>query len=159
MRIEKILNGTIPLVVAAGLVLGPALSVTRAVTADDDGRGRACSNGTLRGDYGVLVSGIRGAGPGVTEPFVLVGLRTYDGQGSFTDIGSSHGQLTGAIRNHEATGAYEVAPNCTGTTTLDIPGFPFPVVSDFVVVDRGRQVNEAVMSPLSNIVTAVLHRK
>ena len=51
------------------------LSLPRTVTAaDDDALG--CSNRTLRGDYGILVSGVRGLGPGVRESFVGTALRT-----------------------------------------------------------------------------------
>ena len=51
------------------------LSLLRTVTAaDDDALG--CSNRTLRGDYGILVSGVRGLGPGVRESFVGTAFRT-----------------------------------------------------------------------------------
>jgi hypothetical protein len=40
-----------------------------------------------------------------------------------------------------------------------VPGVPFPIETSFVIVDRGRQVNEAVMSPQPNLVTAIAHRK
>lgn len=122
-------------------------------------RGRACSNATLRGNYGFLVSGIRGAGPGITESFVGTGLRTYDGHGNFTRIDSAHGQLTGAARDREAFGTYEVNANCTGTAMMIVPGVPFPIETSFVIVDRGREVNEAVMSPQPNLVTVIAHRK
>ena len=136
-----------------------ALSVPRGASAQDEERSRACSNATLQGDYGFLVSGTRGAGPGLTESFVGTGLRTYDGHGNFTHVDSSHGQLTGAARDREASGTYEVNANCTGKATMIVPGVPFPIETSFVIVDRGRQVNEAVMSPQPNLVTAIAHRK
>ena len=68
---------------AAGVAAIAVLTLPRTVTANDDGR-RVCGNRTLRGDYGILVSGIRGAGPGITESFVGTALRTYDGHGGFT---------------------------------------------------------------------------
>ena len=153
------LRWTIRAAVATGLVAMLAVSVPRGVTAQDDGRGRACSNATLQGDYGFLVSGIRGAGPGLTESFVGTGVRTYDGHGNFTHIDSTHGQLTGAARDREASGTYEVNANCTGTAIMIVPGVPFPIETSFVIVDRGRQVNDAVMSPQPNLVTGVAHRQ
>ena len=135
-----------------------ALSVPRGATAQDEERSRACSNATLQGNYGFLVSGIRGAGPGLTESFVGTGLRTYDGHGNFTHVDSAHGQLTGAVRDRAAFGTYEVNANCTGTVTMIVPGAPFPIETSFVIVDRGREVKEAVMSPPSSLVTAVSHR-
>jgi hypothetical protein len=154
-----VLRRAIQATVATGLVAMVVVSVPRGVMAEDDGRGRACSNATLRGDYGFVVGGIRGVGPGVTETFVGIGLRTYDGDGRFTHIDSAHGQLTGAARDREAFGTYEVNANCTGTATMNIPGVPFPIETSFVIVDGGRQVNEAVMSPQPNLVTAIAHRK
>jgi hypothetical protein len=145
--------------VATGVVAMVVVTVPRGLTAQDDGRGRACANATLRGDYGFIVSGIRGAGPGVAESFVGTGLRTYDGHGNFTHVDSSHGQLTGAARDREAFGTYEVNANCTGTARMTVPGVPFPVESSFVIVDRGAQVNEAVMSPQPNLVTAIARRQ
>jgi hypothetical protein len=156
---NPLLRRAIQAAVATGLVAMLAGSVPRGVTAQDDGHGPACSNATLRGDYGFLVGGIRGAGPGLTESFVGTALRTYDGHGNFTHIDSSHGQLSGAARDREASGTYEVNANCTGTATMIVPGVPFPIETSFVIVDRGRQVNEAVMSPQPNLVTAIAHRK
>ena len=100
--------------VATGLVAMVVATVPRGLTAQDQ-HGRTCGNSTLQGDYGFIVSGVRGAGPGLTESFVGTGLRTYDGHGNFTHVDSSHGQLTGAARDREAFGTYEVNANCTGT--------------------------------------------
>jgi hypothetical protein len=149
----------IPVATAAGLAVTLALSFPRSVKADDDGRDRACGNSSLRGDYGILVSGIRAAGPGRTETFVATALRTYDGNGAFTQIDNSHGQLTGAALDRQETGTYQVSADCSGTATLLVPGVPFPIESAFVIVDRGREVDEAVMSPQPNIVTAIQHRR
>ena len=154
----RLLRRAIPIAAAAGLVVTLALTFPRSVTADDDERRGACGNATLRGDYGFLVSGIRGAGPGRTESFVGTGIRTYDGHGGFTGMDSTHGQLTGADRNRPVTGTYEVNADCTGTAMLFIPGPPFPVETTFVIVDNGKEVKEAVMSPQPNLVTAVQRR-
>jgi hypothetical protein len=148
----------ITVALAAGVTVALALSIPASMNADEDGRRRECSNATLQGDYGILVSGIRGAGPGRTESFVGTAIHTYDGNGGFTGIDNSHGQLTGAVRDRQVTGTYEVNADCTGTATLIIPGVPFPIETTFVIVDRGREVEEVVMSPQPNLVTAVQHR-
>lgn len=153
------LRWTIQATLATGLVAMLAVSVPRGVSAQSNGHGQACSNATLQGDYGFLVGGIRGAGPGLTESFVGTGVRTYDGNGNFTHIDSTHGQITGAARDREASGTYEVNANCTGTATIIVPGVPFPIETSFVIVDRGNQVNDAVMSPGPNLVTGVAHRQ
>lgn len=153
----RLLRGAIPVALAVGFATIAVLTLTRTVTANDDGH-RVCSNRTLQGDYGILVSGIRGAGPGTTEQFVGTALRTYDGNGGFSQVDNSHGQLTGARRDVPATGTYEVNADCTGTSMIFFPGAPFPVETAFVIVDRGEEVNDAVMAPQPNLVTAVLRR-
>ena len=121
----------------------------------DEGGGK-CSNATLKGNYGLLASGIRGVGPGVSEMYVLTGLRTYDGKGGFTTISNAHGQVTGVARDLKATGTYQVNADCTGTTTIVITGIPEPLVSTFVIVDSGKEVKEASMEPSTALATAVL---
>ena len=147
------------------LTMGLALTcLTLPLRADDSPAapawGPKCNNATLKGQYGALVSGIRGIGPMVTEMFVGTSVRTYDGAGGFTETAANqHGAVTGTIVNGQATGTYQVNPDCTGTSTLILPP-PFPtIVSSFVIVDSGKEVREVVMSPAANIVTANLRQK
>jgi hypothetical protein len=151
------LRRAILVAVAAGVAAIAALALPSTVTANDDGH-RECGNRTLRGDYGILVSGIRGVGPGMTESFVGTALRTYDGHGQFTQVDNSHGSVTGANRNVPATGTYAVNPDCSGTSMIFFPGAPFPVETAFVIVDQGEEVKDIVMAPQPNLVTAVLTR-
>jgi hypothetical protein len=58
----------------------------------------------------------------------------------------------------QESGSYEVNADCTGTATMFLPGVPVPIVSSFVIVDQGREVDEAVMSPPPSLVTAVQRR-
>ena len=153
----RLFRRAIPIAVAAGLAAIAAATLPRTVAANDDGR-RVCGNRTLRGDYGILVSGIRGVGPGTTESFVGTALRTYDGYGQFTQVDNSHGSVTGANRNVPATGTYAVNPDCSGTSMIFFPGAPFPVETAFVIVDGGEEVKDAVMAPQPNLVSAVLRR-
>jgi hypothetical protein len=155
---KPLLRRVIQAAVVTALIAMLAVTVPRGVTAQNAGHGRACSNATLRGDYGFIVSGIRAAGPGTTEMFVGTGVQTYDGNGGFTQVDSSHGQLTGVVRERQSSGTYEVNPDCTGTATLIVPGVPFPIEQSFVIVDHAAEVKAAVMSPQPNLVTAVAHR-
>ena len=82
--------------IASGLAVLVGLSLSGTATAANKDE---CTNGALRGDYGILISGIRGLGPGVTESFVGTALRTYDGDGQFTQIDNSHGEISGALRD------------------------------------------------------------
>jgi hypothetical protein len=147
------------ILVATVAILAVALasSAPSAVTAQDDARGRACSARTLQGDYGLVGTGTRGLGPGIAEQFVTISMVTYDGQGTFTADGVSHGQTTG-VRGGPVTGTYFVNADCTGGQTTYIPGVP-PLEDRFVVVDNGREVRTVVVEPVTTIATATLHRK
>jgi hypothetical protein len=165
MKFDSNVGGrrAIRVALAAGLAAALALSLPhRAAAQEPEPAPRpdhhpVCSNATLRGSYGRLGSGIRIApvNPALTESFVGVGLRTYDGEGGFTGISSSHGQLSPPNRNTPEAGTYEVNADCTGTTTLFITGVPFPIESSFVIVDQGKQVNHVVMSPQPQVVSVV----
>jgi hypothetical protein len=102
-----------------------------------------------------------GPNAGKSEAIISTSLRTYDGAGGFTESGADlHGALTGVtVDTGGIFGTYEIASNCTGTSTRYVPGVPFPIVSNFVVVDRGRAVKEAVMAPTPNVVTALWDRQ
>ena len=149
---------TMSVAIAAGLVAVAGLSLPGTVTASNDNGPRECSNRTLRGDYGILVSGIRGLGPGVRESFVGTALRTYDGHGQFTQIDNGHGEITGFRQDVPAYGTYEVHANCSGTSLIYFPGARSPVETAFVIVAHGDEVKDAVMAPAPNFVTASLWR-
>jgi hypothetical protein len=151
----------IPIALAAGVAVALGITTPHRVAAQDgQGQGRVCSNATLRGDYGRLSSGIRPApaNPTVTESFVATALRTYDGNGGFTEISSSHGQITPAIRDTPGHGTYEVRADCTGVSMIFITGAPFPIETSFVIVGKGEEVQHAVMAPQPQVVTAVERR-
>lgn len=125
----------------------------------------ACSNATLQGVYGISTSGTRPAPPppsgipnyvpGTIEQLIGVGLRTFDGQGNFTQISNDKGSLSGILVPDAAShGTYIVNPDCSGTNTLIFPGLPFPVVIDIVVVDHGREFRGIVASPHSTMVSS-----
>jgi hypothetical protein len=157
----RITSPALACALASGLAVTIALCVAPRATAQDGGEGPRCSNATLRGSYGLAVSGIRAIGPTETEQFVAVGIRTYDGRGGFTDVASFHGSKQGVLADGHVGGTYDVNGDCTGKSsfTVILPGgFPVTIESAFVILDRGRTVQEAVMSPQPNIVTAVFQR-
>ena len=78
------------------------------------GQGKACSNASLRGDYGIQIQGTRPAAGGLTESVVGIGFRTYDGQGGFTQITNVKGTINGYVPDSQGAGTYEVNPDCTG---------------------------------------------
>ena len=157
MTHRQLVRRAIPFAAAAILGVAAAPSVPSTMAAQDDGRGRECSTRTLRGSYGLISTGTRGVGPGVIEQFVTISMVTYDGEGSFTAEGVSHGQTTG-VRGGPVDGTYFVNADCTGGQTTFIPGVP-PLEDRFVIVDNGREVRTVVVSPLTTIASANLRKK
>jgi hypothetical protein len=117
-----------------------------------------CSNEALEGVYGLSISGTRPAPPppsgtpsyvpGTIEQVIGVGTRTFDGDGNFSQVTNEKGSLSGILfPNRALQGTYSVNPDCSGTTTLNIPGLPFSIVYDIVVVSHGREFQSVVASP------------
>jgi hypothetical protein len=155
---------------AAGLAIVMAMvgvvDVQPRAAAQAEGEGRRCSNDSLNADYGVLAVGQRALPPflgGGTETFVATAMWTFHGDGTFLIQGSGaglHGEITGIDPAHDGIlGTYQVNANCTGTMQWQPPAPIPPIVQSFVIVDNGRQVKSAVMSPLPNVTTVELVRK
>ena len=147
----------IPAALAITAVAALGLTTPHSVAAQN-GNGGNCGVHMLHGSYGLVGSGIRGLGPGVTESFATLSMVTYDGKGNFTAEGVSHGQTSG-VRSGPATGTYYVDDDCTGGQTTFITGVPVPLEDRFVVVDSGREVRTVVVSPVTTLATANLRRK
>jgi hypothetical protein len=145
------------------IVIAAAMALSPRVGAQDEETGRICQESTLRGDYGLLASGVRGVPPplgGGTEHFVATALWSFHGDGTFTQrTGAAlHGEVTGIAPGlNEVPGRYQVNENCTGSMSLFVPDLPFPVQYSFVIVNNARQVNAAVMNP--GVATAELVRQ
>jgi hypothetical protein len=148
---------TIPVGVTLAVLVAAGLSMQLAVGAQGAGGGRVCSTQTLRGDYGLVGSGVRGLGPGASESFATISMVTYDGQGGFTAVGVSHGATTGVREGLPVAGTYFVNADCTGGQTTNIPGVP-PLEDRFVITDDGREVRTVVVAPLTTIATANLRK-
>jgi hypothetical protein len=180
MRIARMLNlqlqgrqpsrtrlsaGGVTVLLVGGILVAASTAVTPRLAAHDNGRGNACSERTLRGDYGGLATGLRlvpfGPNAGRTETVVGTSLRNYDGAGKFTETGADlHGQLTGVTMDTGGIfGTYEVNGNCTGKSTRYVPGVPFPIISNFVIVNSGAEVKEAVMEPGANVISVLWDRR
>ena len=158
--------GSAMVTVPIGIVLIAGMGVQPPAAAQTDGTGRPCSNMTLHGDYGLIAVGQRAVPPflgGGTEKFVATAMTTFDGNGTFLIQGTGgglHGEVTGVDPGHDGiVGTYEVNSNCTGTIQWQ-PLVPVPpIVHSFVIVDNGRLVKSAVMSPLPNVTTVEFVRK
>ena len=125
-----------------------------------DGEGRGCSNATLKGDYGFILTGTNASGPppAPLQQIIGVGMVRFDGAGNFTQTDNIHGSITGfTAPDRPGSGTYSIKEDCTGVSTLLIPGQP-PVERRFVVVDKGKEVRTAVMSPATTMVTAIARK-
>jgi len=121
-----------------------------------------CSTATLRGSYGVQITGTRPAAtilsgiqatPGATEQVVGVAIQVFDGVGGFTQTDNVKGSLSGITLNRSGSGTYSINTDCTGTYTVHNPEAP-PIVNQLVIVDNGQSFMTAVVSPQPVLVTA-----
>jgi hypothetical protein len=122
-----------------------------------DGEGRGCSNATLKGNYGFIITGTSPSGPppAPLQQIIGVSIAHFDGAGNFTQTDNLHGSITGfAAPDRPGTGTYSIKEDCTGVEMLFNPGQP-PLELRFVVVDKGKEVRVAVMSPATVMVTSI----
>ncbi|MBM3784536.1 MAG: hypothetical protein FJW30_09275 [Acidobacteria bacterium] len=82
-----------------------------------------------------------------------IAITTFDGHGNLTQVDNIHGGTSGLNPDRPSTGTYTLKDDCTGTMTLINQGAP-PLELRIVVVDRGREVRTAVMSPAAVMVTS-----
>ena len=142
----------------AAVVLGGA----RIMSADgqqnnEGGRGKQCSEATVRGDYGIQIQGTRPAPGGLIESVIGIVLRNYDGHGSFSQVSNVKGSITGTVPDSQGVGTYEVNADCTGIVRFQAaPGVLLE--ERLVIVDNGREIRTAVMVPTAVMITSVQQR-
>ncbi len=118
-----------------------------------------CSNATLKGDYGYVISGTRPSSPGgPLEQFVGSLVRRFDGEGGFTQIDNVHGAMSGWVPDRPGKGTYSVKADCSGAGKLQIPGLAFEPEGRFVVVDDGNGIIGAAMQPAPLLETHMARR-
>lgn len=129
------------------------LLAATAVWAQDSVFQTTCSNTTLEGDYGFILTGTRPtANPGApVEAVVGVAMTHFDGNGNLTQTDNIHGSVTGfAAPDRKGTGNYTINPDCSGMMTLSSPGSPVLTLR-IVVVDNGNEVRAAVVDPTATV--------
>jgi hypothetical protein len=110
-----------------------------------------CNNKLLSGHYGFTLQGTKFAVPGVPGPTGLqvgVAMADFDGEGTFEQIDSVTiaGTAASDFTHTAAKGTYTVNPDCTGTFTIDFTDGRPPVVTSFVVVENGSEIDTVVTS-------------
>jgi hypothetical protein len=144
--------------VTAAVVLGGA----RIMGADGQennggGRGKQCSEATVRGDYGIQIQGTRPAPGGLIESVIGIVLRNYDGHGNFSQVSNVKGSITGTVPDSQGSGTYEVNADCTGIVRFE-PAPGVLIEERLVIVDNGREIRTAVMVPTAVMITGVHQR-
>jgi hypothetical protein len=110
-----------------------------------------CNNKLLHGHYGFTLQGTKYPIPGVLGPTGLqvgVAMADFDGNGSFEQIDSVTiaGEAVSHFTDTPANGKYTVNSDCTGTFTIDFTDGRPPVVTNFVVVGNGSEIETVVTS-------------
>ena len=110
-----------------------------------------CNNRLLNGHYGFTLQGTKYPIPGVLGPTGLqvgVAMADFDGNGTFEQIDAVTiaGTAVSDFTHTPAHGTYTVNPDCTGTFTIDFTDGRPPVVTNFVVVENGSEIDTVVTS-------------
>ena len=116
-NLEAPLKSRIPL-----LLLTLILAASSTLTA----QARDCSNRTLKGTWANSIHGQLFLRDGSTLLIDGIVKTTYDGEGNFTQVDAvaDNGNITPGWR--PGSGTYTVNPDCTGTSTIVVPGMPRP---------------------------------
>jgi hypothetical protein len=130
----------------AVMILCGLLVLSISAFAEGPGTG-PCSNRTLFGDYGLTVEATL-LGPNLQLRALV--MQHFDGRGNITQV--DHVVVNGVPPAQEWTpgsGTYTVNPDCTGAAVINTPSVPAPLHIHFVVVNKGKQINQVVDSDAS----------
>jgi hypothetical protein len=139
------------------VILGAGVAVAglggRDAREDEPTQNRKCSDATLRGDYGIQISGTRPSAPGgPIESVVGVVLRHYDGRGQFTQVDNVKGSLSGTVPDRQGAGTYQVNEDCSGIAQAQ-PGPGILLEERLVIVNDGNEIGRMTSLPLPVMVT------
>ncbi len=95
-------------------VLTVSLGLAAAAFAGD---GRQCSTQGMAGDWGYTKTGTLYAPTGPTA-FATMGILTLNRDGNLSGVNT--GSVGGKVSEDVLRGTFEVNPDCTGTTTVDV---------------------------------------
>jgi hypothetical protein len=116
---------------------------------------QGCSNATLKGAYGLQISGTRPApfvafgAPGFVGQFEqVIGtvIQIFDGMGNFTQVDNVKGSISGIVPDRPGRGIYSVNPDCTVTQIVSPPG-QAQIISKGVIVDSGKEFRQNTVTP------------
>lgn len=107
-----------------------------------------CTDQLIAGAYGFTVQGTKLGGLGPVGQQLGVAMTEFDGFGGLVQIDSIviGGIETSDFTHPKATGSYTVNPDCTGTFTINFTDGRPTIVTNFVVVDNGNEIDTVVIS-------------
>lgn len=119
-----------------------------------------CTNATIRGTYGIQMQGrapILPPFPSGIQDVIGVVVRTYDGQGGFTQVDNIKGAVSGIVPDRPGAGTYQIDADCTGTAVFD-PGSGLVIEERMVIVDIGKEIRTITSTPPPVMVSTVQKR-
>jgi hypothetical protein len=134
---------------------GLTILMAAAANAQTTEEPKACTNETLKGAYGVIITGTRPAPsvpvgqPGFVGQFEQVQgsiVQVFDGKGSFTQVESQKGTTSGTVLDRAGRGVYTVNADCSVTVTVS-PAPGVQIVSKGVIVDGGKEYRSVTVIP------------
>ena len=120
-----------------------------ALVAASPARAAACSNASLKGQYGQTISGQILPGNGVVLPQNGVAMTNFDGNGKFTQVDFVVIDGTNQSSKFQTgeTGTYKVNSDCTGSARINYKGKAGSWIDlELVVVNQGREFRTVVSS-------------
>jgi hypothetical protein len=141
------------------------LALSWCAQAQTDGGGK-CTNETLKGAYGVQISGTTPAPSvapgkpgfvGQTEVVVGIVIIVFDGKGNFTQVDNVKGSVAGFTPDRPGKGTYIVNPDCSTIGTIQAaPGIT--LVTKSVIVDGGKSYYGFTLTPDDSYINVVGHQ-
>jgi hypothetical protein len=148
-------------VVGVGVALVVALVSKWGVGAqakEEPKKDHGCNAATIRGTYGIQITGTRPSGPGgPIESVIGVVVRHYDGQGQFEQVGNVKGSISGFLPDQPGVGTYHVSEDCSGVAQAQ-PNPTTLLEERFVIVDDGNEIRSMTSLPAPVMVTGVYKR-
>ena len=148
-RAARIAIATGFLAISGGGSMGPGDSAMA------QGVGYQCTDATIRGTSSIQMQGTQPVPPpqgGGTQTLIGVVVRTYHGDGTFSQVDNIKGSVTGIVPDRPGSGTYQVNPDCSGVTLFQ-PGPGITVEERMVIVNRGNEIRSIVSSPLAVMVS------
>jgi len=119
---------------------------------------RGCDVSTIKGSYGIQISGMRPSAPGgPIESVIGVVIRHYDGRGQFEQVDNVKGSISGMVPDRAGFGTYTVNEDCSGVAQAQ-PSPNLLLEERFVIVNDGDEIRSMTSLPAPVMVTGVYKR-